>query len=204
MTEVDKAVAHPPGNDVPPVRMARFRTRRAARPKPLSKPKKAPPIVLPGSPEAIVTAIAVAMSLFHLYCAVAGAWPFTDFPIVATQPLRYAHVAFVLVLCFLLFPLAARYRNQIRWWDVVCGAAAVAILHLRHRRWRGFHRSCDDAEPHGCHPRRDLHRTAAGSVAPHHRTDRSAGGDRVHRLRDGRALSAAAVEPSRLWPRLRL
>jgi TRAP-type uncharacterized transport system fused permease subunit len=42
-----------------------------------------------------VTAIAVVTSLFHLYAAVAGAWPFSDFPIIATQPLRYAHVAFV-------------------------------------------------------------------------------------------------------------
>ncbi len=28
----------------------------------------------------LVTSIAVAMSLFHLYAAIAGAWPFTDFP----------------------------------------------------------------------------------------------------------------------------
>ena len=39
-----------------------------------------------------------------------------------TQPLRYTHVAFVLVLSFLLFPLAHRFRNRIRWWDVVAGA----------------------------------------------------------------------------------
>ena len=61
----------------------------------------------------LVTSIAVAMSLFHLYAAIAGAWPFTDFPIIATQPLRYAHVAFVLMLSFLLFPLSARFRNRI-------------------------------------------------------------------------------------------
>jgi TRAP transporter 4TM/12TM fusion protein len=72
--------------------------------------------------------IAVAMSLFHLYAAVAGAWPFKDFPIIATQPLRYAHVAFVLVLSFLLFPMAMRFRNRIRWWDVVLGVAGAAIL----------------------------------------------------------------------------
>src|SRR5262245_60380122 len=65
----------------------------------------------------LVTSIAVSMSLFHLYAAVAGAWPFTDFPIIATQPLRYAHVAFVLMLSFLLFPLSARFRDHIRWWD---------------------------------------------------------------------------------------
>jgi TRAP transporter 4TM/12TM fusion protein len=83
---------------------------------------------LSGQAGALVTAVAVAMSLFHLYAAVAGAWPFTDFPIIATQPLRYAHVAFVLVLSFLLFPLAARFRNRIRWWDVAAGTAGAAIL----------------------------------------------------------------------------
>ena len=76
-----------------------------------------------------VTAIAVSMSLFHLYTAIAGVPPlFREFPIVATQPLRYTHVAFVLVLCFLLYPVARRYRHQLRWWDVVGAAAAVAIL----------------------------------------------------------------------------
>src|SRR5215469_11268084 len=66
-----------------------------------------------------VTAIAVAMTLFHLYAA---------YDIVPTQPLRYTHVAFVLVLSFLLFPLAARFRNRIQVWDVVAAAASVAIL----------------------------------------------------------------------------
>ena len=64
----------------------------------------------------IATAIAVAMTLFHLYAA---------YDIVPTQPLRYAHVAFVMVLCFLLFPLAARFRNRIKPWDV---AAAAVFL----------------------------------------------------------------------------
>ncbi|MGH6768824.1 MAG: hypothetical protein ACRECO_07375, partial [Xanthobacteraceae bacterium] len=84
---------------------------------------------LAGWAGAIVTAIAVAMSSFHLYTAIAGVPPvFTDFPIVPTQQLRYIHVAFVLVLCFLLFPLANRFRNSIRWWDVIAGAVCVAIL----------------------------------------------------------------------------
>src|SRR5262245_65316373 len=61
----------------------------------------------------LVTTVAVTMSVFHLYAAIAGAWPFTDFPIITTQPLRYAHVAFVLMLSFLLFPMSARFRNRI-------------------------------------------------------------------------------------------
>jgi TRAP transporter 4TM/12TM fusion protein len=67
----------------------------------------------------IVTVIAVAMTLFHLYAA---------YDIVPTQPLRYTHVAFVMVLCFLLFPMAARFRNHVQWWDVIAAAASVAIL----------------------------------------------------------------------------
>jgi len=83
---------------------------------------------LSGTAGNVVTTIAVVMSVFHLYAAIAGAWPFHDFPIIATQPLRYAHVAFVLVLSFLLFPMATRYRNRIRWWDVALGVIGAAIL----------------------------------------------------------------------------
>jgi TRAP transporter 4TM/12TM fusion protein len=34
----------------------------------------------------------------------------------------------VMVLCFLSFPLAERFRNRIRWWDAVAAVASVAIL----------------------------------------------------------------------------
>lgn len=67
----------------------------------------------------ISTGIAVVMSLFHLYAAYA---------IVPTQELRYTHVAFTLVLSFLLFPLATRFRNRVRWWDVVPGIFAVGTI----------------------------------------------------------------------------
>jgi TRAP transporter 4TM/12TM fusion protein len=67
----------------------------------------------------MVTAIAVAMTLFHLYAA---------YGIVPTQPLRYTHVAFVLVLSFLLFPLAERFRNRIQIWDVIPCILAVGIM----------------------------------------------------------------------------
>jgi|KBSSwiStaDraftv2_1062776.scaffolds.fasta_scaffold43578_3 TRAP transporter 4TM/12TM fusion protein len=83
---------------------------------------------LSGTAGNVATTIAVVMSVFHLYAAIAGAWPFHDFPIIATQPLRYAHVAFVLVLSFLLFPMAMQFRNRIRWWDVVLGLMGAAIL----------------------------------------------------------------------------
>lgn len=66
-----------------------------------------------------VTAIAVAMSLFHLYAA---------YDIVPTQPLRYTHVAFVLVLSFLLFPFAARFKNRIQWFDLILCVLGVAVM----------------------------------------------------------------------------
>jgi len=76
----------------------------------------------------VVTTIAIASTLFHLYVAVAGSWPLAFAPIIATQDLRYTHVAFVLVLSFLLFPVTMKYRNRIRWWDVLPAIAAVAII----------------------------------------------------------------------------
>ncbi len=83
---------------------------------------------LSGFAGAAVMSVAVAMSLFHLYAAVAGAWPFRDFPLIPTQPLRYAHVAFVLILSFLLFPMLQRFRDRIRWWDILFGITGAAIL----------------------------------------------------------------------------
>lgn len=67
----------------------------------------------------IVTAIAVAMTLFHLYAA---------YDIVPTIPLRYTHVAFVLLLSFLLFPLADRFRNRIQWFDVIPPLLGIVVI----------------------------------------------------------------------------
>ena len=66
-----------------------------------------------------VTAIAVAMTLFHLYAA---------YDIVPTQALRYIHVSFVLLLSFLLFPLAGRFRNRVQWFDVIPALAGIGII----------------------------------------------------------------------------
>ena len=74
---------------------------------------------LGGTVGKVVTTIAVVMSLFHLYAAYA---------IVPTQELRYTHVAFTLLLSFLLFPVAARFRNHVRWWDIVPGILAIATI----------------------------------------------------------------------------
>src|SRR3954464_2300668 len=71
-----------------------------------------------GAMAVVVTLAAVAMSVFHLYAA---AW------IVPTQELRYIHVAFVLFLCFLAFPIAHPPRHPPTWWDWVAAALAVGI-----------------------------------------------------------------------------
>src|SRR5689334_4370059 len=55
-----------------------------------------------------VAALAILMSLFHLYAA---------YGIVPANVLRPVHVGFVLVLSFLTFPMLARLRDRIGWWD---------------------------------------------------------------------------------------
>ncbi len=67
----------------------------------------------------IVTAFAVLMSLVHLYAA---------YSIIPTQTLRPIHVGFTLFLIYLLFPVATRFRNRIRWWDVVAALASVVPI----------------------------------------------------------------------------
>ncbi|MDB5824200.1 MAG: hypothetical protein JWR21_2904 [Herminiimonas sp.] len=68
---------------------------------------------------AFLIVVAVVMSLFHLY---------TAYAIVPTQTLRPVHVAFVLFLCFLLFPVAKRYRHRIMWWDWALALLSVATI----------------------------------------------------------------------------
>ena len=73
---------------------------------------------LEGRLAAFVTFSAVAMSAFHLY---------TAYGILATQTLRPVHVAMVLFLSFLVFPIAKRYRHRIMWWDWILALLSVAV-----------------------------------------------------------------------------
>lgn len=68
---------------------------------------------------AFITLTAVAMSAFHLYAA---------YDIVPTQTLRPVHVGFVLFLCFLVFPVAPRFRHRVMWWDWAAALLAVATV----------------------------------------------------------------------------
>jgi TRAP transporter 4TM/12TM fusion protein len=64
-----------------------------------------------------IVAVAVVMSLFHLY---------TAYAIVRPEYLRSIHLAFVLFLTFLVFPVAQRYRHRVMWWDWLLAIAGVA------------------------------------------------------------------------------
>jgi TRAP transporter 4TM/12TM fusion protein len=66
---------------------------------------------------ALVAAVAVVMSLFHLY---------TAYAIVRPEHLRATHVAFVLLLVFLVFPIGRRFRHRVMWWDWLLAAAGIA------------------------------------------------------------------------------
>jgi sulfate transport system permease protein len=66
------------------------------------------------------------MSLYHLYAA---------YGIVTTTTLRYVHVAFVLTLVFLLFPLFAVFSEALRagfggYWQAISEPDAVAAMKL--------------------------------------------------------------------------
>lgn len=74
---------------------------------------------LTGKPEILVAAVAVAMSLVHLYAAYA---------IVPGYILRATHLGFVLFLVYLLFPLTKAQRDRIRWHDVVLALLGVSTI----------------------------------------------------------------------------
>src|SRR3954469_14591462 len=71
-----------------------------------------------GAMAAFITMVAVVMSLFHLYASYA---------IVRTEVLRATHVAFVLFLSFLIFPIARRFRHRVMPWDWACALLGVAV-----------------------------------------------------------------------------
>src|SRR6266404_7170721 len=70
-----------------------------------------------GAMAAFIIWVAVAMSLFHLYASYA---------IVRTEVMRATHVAFVLFLSFLIFPIARRFRHRVMPWDWLLALLGVA------------------------------------------------------------------------------
>src|SRR6187402_66332 len=66
-----------------------------------------------------LTFAAVATSAFHLYAA---------YGIVRTDFLREIHVGIVLFLCFMLFPVAPRFRHRLMWFDVALALLALVVV----------------------------------------------------------------------------
>jgi len=74
---------------------------------------------LTGKMDTFITAVAVLMSLIHLYAAVG---------IIMTQVLRGIHVMFVLFLSFLVFPSFKRFKNRIVWYDFLLALLGIAAI----------------------------------------------------------------------------
>jgi TRAP transporter 4TM/12TM fusion protein len=66
-----------------------------------------------------ITGTAVLVSLVHLYAA---------YDVVPAHVLRPVHVAAVLFLSFLLFPMLQRFRHSIHWWDWLLALASLAVI----------------------------------------------------------------------------
>jgi len=66
----------------------------------------------------LVSTLAIAMALVHLYAA---------YSVVPAQVLRTVHVGMVLVLIFLLYPFSAKFRHRILWADWAIAASALGI-----------------------------------------------------------------------------
>lgn len=67
----------------------------------------------------MVTAVAVVMSLVHLYAAPG---------VIITQVLRGIHVGFVLFLSFLVFPISKKNPDRVSWMDWICSLLGVATI----------------------------------------------------------------------------
>ncbi len=74
---------------------------------------------LTGKMDNFVTAVAVLMSLIHLYAAIG---------VIMTQVLRGIHVMFVLFLSFLVFPSFKRFKNRIIWYDFLLALLGIAVI----------------------------------------------------------------------------
>ena len=143
---------------------------------------------LAGWRAALVTLLAVAVSLYHLYAA---------YGIVPAQVLRPVHVALVLFLTFLLFPMLKRFRHRIMWWDIVAAGAGDRLRGLHDPGRRRLHGPQHHAGRLGHRLRRGADRAGDGSHAPHHRLDHAGGDRRLRPLRAVRRLPAAAPGPTR-------
>ena len=94
-----------------------------------------------------VVGLAVFVSVFHLYAAAAGSPFFGWAPIIPTYNLRPLHVAMVLTLIYLLFPMFRAWRNRVTPLDWLCAAASISVV--AYILWQGtdFGERAIDPEP---------------------------------------------------------
>ena len=133
-------------------------TRRCSAPRSSSRRRRAPPTSCTAGSAASCALLAFVMSAFHLY---------TAYAIVPTQTLRPMHVAFVLVLCFLVFPVAKRFRHRVMWWDWLAAALAGRHRRLPAAGRRRLHRPQHLAERLGHRVRHRPDRAGARGDAAH-------------------------------------
>ena len=95
----------------------------------------------------VVIGLAVFVSVFHLYAAAAGSPFFGWAPIIPTYNLRPLHVAMVLTLIYLLFPMFRSWRNRVTPLDWLCAAASIGVV--AYMLWQGvdFGERAIDPEP---------------------------------------------------------
>jgi TRAP transporter 4TM/12TM fusion protein len=84
---------------------------------------------------AFITVVAIGVSLFHLYGAI---------EVVPAQFFRTAHVALILFLAFLLFPVSRRFRNRLMWWDWLFAFAGLStLIYVLIEGWAFAYRTID-------------------------------------------------------------
>jgi TRAP transporter 4TM/12TM fusion protein len=67
----------------------------------------------------VITVLAAGMSLFAIYSAI--------FP-VTTQILRGLHVAFLLAITFLYYPMMKRFKTRVGWFDILLALIGIACI----------------------------------------------------------------------------
>jgi len=119
MSTTHAPAQHAPGSPLPPeIAPGALDEATAARLEQLIEEEEGAQNRFRGWLGSLATGVALAMALFHLYAA----WS-----IVPTTTLRFVHVGFAMVLGFLLFPAARRFRHRLMPWDVALIAAALGI-----------------------------------------------------------------------------
>ncbi len=144
---------------------------------------------LTGALGAAVSALAVAMSLFHLYAA---------YSIVPTHALRAIHVAFVLALSFLVFPISPALpppRHVVGLAGRGGGGGRGRVHAPRRRR---LHRPQHLAGDVGHRPGRDADRADPRGDAPHLGLGDARGLAGLPRLRARRPVAPRPLDPQGL------